>query len=47
LADEIVEFANAISPRTAVPVHTFEPEAFARQIGAVRLLQDGETMIVD
>lgn len=47
LSADIVSFVEAIAPRTIVPIHTFEPEEFARRWPNVRLPSDGETIAVD
>lgn len=43
LSSDIVPFIEAISPKTIVPVHTFEPERFQKSVDNARLLRDGET----
>ena len=43
LSSDIVPFIKAISPKTIVPVHTFEPERFQKSVDNARLLRDGET----
>ena len=43
LSRDIVPFIKAISPKTIVPIHTFEPERFQNSVENVRLLRDGET----
>ena len=42
LAQDIVELVNAIGPRTIIPVHTFEPEAFETRFTNARRLDDEE-----
>lgn len=42
--DDIIEFVNAIGPKTVVPIHTFEPDHFHQHFPNVRVLNDGETM---
>ena len=43
LSSDIIPFVKAISPKTIVPVHTFEPERFQKSVDNARLLRDGET----
>ncbi len=47
LSSDIVSFVKAISPKTIIPVHTFEPETFQQHFENVNLLQDGEAWIVE
>jgi len=42
LSSDIARFVEAISPKTVVPVHTFEPELFRQHVENVRALKDGE-----
>lgn len=42
LSGDIARFVDAISPKTVVPVHTFEPELFRQHVENVRVLKDGE-----
>ena len=42
LSSDIARFVEAISPKTVVPVHTFEPELFRQHVENVRVLKDGE-----
>ena len=42
LSSDIARFVEAISPKTVVPVHTFEPELFRQHVENVRILRDGE-----
>ncbi len=42
-SQDIVRFVEAIAPQTIVPVHTFQPEEFARRFPNVRLPRDGES----
>jgi ribonuclease J len=44
LSEDIVGLVNSLKPKTVVPVHTFEPEEFARRMGNVRVLSDGEVL---
>lgn len=46
-ADDIVEFVRAISPKTIVPIHTFEPQHFGMHFPGVRCLSHGEAFGVD
>jgi ribonuclease J len=46
LSSDIARFVEAISPKTVVPVHTFEPETFQQHFENVKLLIDGETWTV-
>lgn len=46
LSSDIARFVEAISPKTVVPVHTFEPETFQQHFENVKLLTDGETWTV-
>jgi len=47
ISDDIILLVKAIAPRRLIPVHTFEPTAFQRRFGNVRLPQDGECVIVE
>lgn len=42
--DDIIEFVNAIGPKTVVPIHTFEPDQFHQHFPNVRVLNDGEIL---
>jgi ribonuclease J len=44
---DIVAFVNSVKPRTVIPIHTFEPEAFLQHFSNVQLLQDGQPFLVD
>ena len=46
-SDDIVDFVRSISPKTLIPVHTFEPEKFQEVVENVQLLQDGELWKVE
>ena len=39
--DDIVAFVEAVSPQTVIPVHTFEPDAFAAYFDNVATVSDG------
>jgi ribonuclease J len=43
---DIVELVGLINANTVIPVHTFEPERFTPLHSTVRLLKDGETVVV-
>jgi ribonuclease J len=47
LSQDIVGLAYSLKPKTVVPVHTFEPEEFAKRMGNVRMLSDGEVHKID
>jgi hypothetical protein len=42
LPEDIVGFVNSLKPKTVVPVHTFEPQKFAKRFSNVKMLNDGE-----
>ncbi len=44
---DLIRFVKAVAPRTVIPVHTFEPQAFRDHFDNVLLLQDGETRSLD
>ena len=44
---DIIEFVRAISPRTVIPIHTFEPQQFRDHFSNVRCLSDGEEFLID
>ena len=39
---DIIEFVNAVGPRTVIPIHTFEPEDYKQHFPNVQVLNDGE-----
>jgi ribonuclease J len=41
LEEDIVSFVEAVSPQTVIPVHTFEPDAFAVYFDNVATVSDG------
>ncbi len=44
--DDIVDFIGQINAKTVVPIHTFEPDKFAEFSPNLRILTDGETLVV-
>ncbi|MBS0205536.1 MAG: MBL fold metallo-hydrolase [Planctomycetes bacterium] len=44
--DDIIELVGLIQAKTVIPVHTFEPEMFMEFSSRVRVLADGERMVV-
>ena len=38
---DIIDFVNAVGPRTVIPIHTFEPEAYKQHFPNVKVLDDG------
>lgn len=44
LSQDIVGFVKSLTPKTVVPVHTFEPEEFARRLGNAQMLKDGQVL---
>lgn len=47
LSADIISFVKAVSPKTIIPVHTFEPEQFGDHFNNVTQLQDGESCQVE
>lgn len=45
--DDIVRLVQQINATLVVPVHTFEPERFQSIAANVRVLRDGETLVLD
>jgi ribonuclease J len=44
--DDIVDFVKQINAKMVIPIHTFEPEKFKTFSPNVKLLADGEGMMV-
>ena len=42
--DDLKLFANALNPKTLIPIHTFEPEKYAEHFENVQVLNDGELL---
>ena len=42
LAKDIAGFVDALKPKTVVPIHTFEPTEFEKQLANVQVLEDGQ-----
>ena len=45
--DDLMEFVKAVSARTVIPVHTFEPGELAKQFPNVTLLEDRQEFVLD
>ncbi len=41
---DLVEFVKTVNARTVIPIHTFEPIAFARHVKNAFLLEDGRSV---
>ena len=44
--DDILRFIEAVNPREVIPIHTNAPRAFAKVLPRVRLVADGEVVVV-
>ena len=44
--EDLQAFAKALKPKTLIPIHTFEAERFPTLFDNVRLLKDGEALIL-
>ncbi len=47
LSADIISFVNEVSPKTIIPVHTFEPQEFENHFATVTPLSDGEPFQVE
>ncbi|HEV7281399.1 MAG TPA: MBL fold metallo-hydrolase [Pirellulaceae bacterium] len=45
--DDLVSFVEAVSPKHVVPIHTFEPELYRERLASVRVMNDGEVLVVE
>lgn len=45
-SSDIADLIQQINAKLVIPIHTFEPERFTPLHGTVRLLKDGETVVV-
>jgi ribonuclease J len=45
--EDLVRFVNSINPEVVVPIHTFEPDAYAEHFPNVRVLEDGEVFSIE
>jgi len=45
--EDLLDLVQSLNPKKVVPVHTFAPEEFVKQINNVQLLPDGEVLQID
>jgi len=39
---DLKRFAEAVTPGTVIPIHTYHPESFRKYFGKVKMVEDGE-----
>lgn len=39
---DLKRFAEAVTPGTVIPIHTYRPELFQKYFGKVKMVEDGE-----
>ena len=44
--DDIIDFVRQIDAKNVIPIHTFQPEKFRELLQDVKLLADGETLVI-